>query len=214
MSTIKLFNAAGDPAGDTTVADALLVLDKGDQAVRDAVVATMNARRAGTAATLSKGEVAGSNKKPWRQKGTGRARAGLRRSPIWRGGGVAFGPHPRSYENKINRKVAELAFRRVLSDRIQSGALTVIEKLELPEAKTKALAALLKKLGMTRGGLIVVERMDAALSRASRNLPKVAVVRAGDVGVYDLVRARTVLATRAGFEALTARLAKKAEVAA
>ena len=106
MSTIKLFTPAGEPAGDMTVDDVRLVLDKGGQAVKDTVVATMNARRAGTASTLSKGEVAGSNKKPWRQKGTGRARAGLRQSPVWRGGGVAFGPHPRSYEMKLNRKVA------------------------------------------------------------------------------------------------------------
>ena len=214
MSTIKLFSPAGEPAGDTNVADALLVLDKGDQAVRDAVVATLNARRAGTASTLSKGEVAGSGKKPWRQKGTGRARAGGRQSPIWRGGGVAFGPHPRSYENKVNRKVAQLAFRRAMSAKIQDGSLVVIESLELAEAKTKALAALLKKVGLTRGGLIVVERADASLVRASRNLPKVAVVRAADVGVYELIRARTVLVTRAALDVLTARMAKKVEVAA
>lgn len=214
MSTIKHFSPAGEPAADTTIADTLLELDKGDQAVRDAVVATMNALRAGTASTLKKGEVAGSNKKPWRQKGTGRARAGLRQSPVWRGGGVAFGPHPRSYDNKVNRKVAQLAFRRVLSAKIQDGSLVVIERFDLAEAKTKALAGLLTKVGLGRGGLIVVDRSDETLLRASRNLPKVAVVRAADVGVYELVRHRKVLATRAGFEALTARMAKKAEVAA
>ena len=214
MSTIKLFNPAGEAAGDLTVADDLLVADRGDQAVKDAVVATLNARRAGTAASLRKGEVAGSNKKPWKQKGTGRARAGLRQSPVWRGGGVAFGPHPRDYGQKINRKVAQLAFRRAVSAKIADGRLLAVERLDLPEAKTKALAALLGKLGADRGCVIVVDRPDALLARAARNLPKVAVVSAADLGVYEVIRHRMVLATRAGLAALTARLAGKAEVAA
>ena len=214
MSTIKLFSAAGEAAGDVTVADELLVVDRGDQAVKDAVVATLSARRAGTASTLSKGEVAGSNKKPWAQKGTGRARAGLRQSPVWRGGAVAFGPRPREYGQKVNHKVAQLAFRRALSARIVDGGLRAVERFDLPEAKTKVLAALLGKLGIDRGCLIVVDRPDAGLVRAARNIPKVAVVRAAEIGVYELVRHRTVLATRAGLDALTARLAGKAEVAA
>jgi large subunit ribosomal protein L4 len=214
MSSIKLYKPTGEAGGDVAFDDALLVLDRGGQAVKDVVVATMNARRAGTASTLSKGEVAGSNKKPWKQKGTGRARAGLRQSPVWRGGSVAFGPHPRSFETKINRKVYQLAFRHAFSARIQAGGVLAIESFDLADAKTKTLATLFKKLGITRGCLIVVDVPDAKLVRASRNIPKVAVVRAADVGVYDLVRYRTVLTTRAGLAALTARLAKKAEVAA
>ena len=214
MSSIKLYKPTGEAGGDVAFDAALLVLDRGGQAVKDVVVATMNARRAGTASTLSKGEVAGSNKKPWKQKGTGRARAGLRQSPVWRGGSVAFGPHPRSFETKINRKVYQLAFRHAFSARIQAGGVLAIESFDLADAKTKTLATLFKKLGITRGCLIVVDVPDAKLVRASRNIPKVAVVRAADVGVYDLVRYRTVLTTRAGLAALTARLAKKAEVAA
>ena len=214
MSSIKLYKATGEAGGEVAVDDALLVLDRGGQAVKDVVVATLNARRAGTASTLSKGEVAGSNKKPWKQKGTGRARAGLRQSPVWRGGAVAFGPRPRSFETKINRKVGQLAYRYAFSERIRDGGVLVIERFDLVEAKTRLLAALLKKLGITRGCLIVVDQPDAKLVRATRNIPKVAVVRAADVGVYDLVCHRTVLATRAGLAVLTARLAKKAEVAA
>ena len=214
MSTIKLFSPAGEPAGDVTVDEARLVLDKGGQAVKDTVVATLNARRAGTASTLSKGEVAGSNKKPWKQKGTGRARAGLRQSPVWRGGAVAFGPRPRSYATKINHKVAQLAFRHALSAKIRDGGVVAIERFDLPTAKTKALAGLLAKIGATRSCLLVVAENDASLVRAARNIPKVAVVRATEVGVYELVRHRTILATRAGLDALTARLAGKAEVAA
>ena len=214
MSSIKLYKPTGEAGSDVVFDDALLVVDRGGQAVKDVVVATRNARRAGTASTLSKGEVAGSNKKPWKQKGTGRARAGLRQSPVWRGGSVAFGPHSRSFETKINRKVAKLAFQHALSERVRDGGLMAIEKFELADAKTKTLAALLTKIGIKRGCLIVVEKPDAMLVRASRNIPKVTVVRAADLGVYDLVRFRTVLTTRAGLTALTARLAKKAEVAA
>jgi large subunit ribosomal protein L4 len=214
MSSIKLYKTSGDAGGEVAFDDALLVLDRGAQAVKDVVVATQNARRAGTASTLSKGEVAGSNKKPWKQKGTGRARAGLRQSPVWRGGSVAFGPHPRSYENKVNRKVMQLAFRHALSERIRSGGLLAIETLEVAEAKTKVLAALLAKLGITRGCLIVLDQPDAKLVRAARNIPKVDVARADDVGVYELVRHRTVVTTRAGLAALSARMTKKAEVVA
>ena len=116
MSKIKSFNDKGEAAAEVDFADELLVLDKGDQAVKDVVVATLAARRAGTASTLGKGEVAGSNKKPWKQKGTANARAGFRRSPVWRGGGVAMGPKPRCYCTKINKKVADLAFRHALSE--------------------------------------------------------------------------------------------------
>ena len=98
MSTIKQYTSAGEAGADIEVDEASLVLDKGAQALKDAVVAIRNAMRAGTASTKGKGEVAGSNKKPWKQKGTGNARAGFRQSPVWRGGGVAHGPHPRSYE--------------------------------------------------------------------------------------------------------------------
>jgi large subunit ribosomal protein L4 len=214
MSTIKVFNPAGDAAGEMTVADDILVLDKGEQAVKDVVVAIQNAFRAGTASTLSKGEVAGSNKKPWRQKGTGRARAGLRQSPVWRGGGVAFGPKPRDFSQKINRKVQQLAFTRALSDKIASGAVTVIEKFDLAEPKTKLLTAMLKKLGAERSTLIVLDQYEEKVMLAASNLQKVEVVTAAEVDVYSLLLYRTLVATKAGFAALTARMKSKTEVSA
>jgi large subunit ribosomal protein L4 len=216
MSTIKVFNPAGDAAGEMAFADNLLVLDKGEQAVKDTVVAIQNAFRAGTASTLSKGEVAGSNKKPWRQKGTGRARAGLRQSPVWRGGGVAFGPKPRDFSQKINRKVQQLAFTRALSDKIAGGQVTLIEKFDLSEPKTKLMTALLKKLGVERSALIVLDQHEETVMLAARNLPKVEVVSADEVDVYSLLLYRTLVATKAGFEALTKRMktVKKTEVGA
>ena len=213
MSTIKVFNPAGDAAGEMAFADNLLVLDKGEQAVKDTVVATQNALRAGTASTLSKGEVSGSNKKPWRQKGTGRARAGLRQGPVWRGGGVAFGPKPRDFSQKVNRKVVQLAFTRALSDKIAGGQVVVIEKFDLAEPKTKLLTATLKKLGADRSVLIVLDQLDDKVILAARNLQKVEVASAAEVDVYSLLLYRTLVATKAGFAALTARMKKTEESA-
>ncbi|MFA7174668.1 MAG: 50S ribosomal protein L4 [Kiritimatiellia bacterium] len=206
MSTIKLFDSAGSAASEITFADERLVLDKGSQAVKDTVVAWQNALRAGTACTKSKGEVAGSNKRPWRQKGTGRARAGYRQSPVWRGGGVAFGPKPRDFSQKINKKVGKLAFSRALSEKINSGQVAVIERFDLAEAKTKALKAMLTKMGFERSVLIVVHEYDEKLMLAARNLPKVEVVTAEEVGVYALLLYRNIIATKAGFEAITERM--------
>ena len=216
MSTIKVFNPAGDAAGDMSFADDRLVLERGAQAVKDVVVALRNAGRAGTASTKAKGEVAGSNKKPWRQKGTGRARAGYRQSPVWRGGGVAFGPRPRDFSLKVNRKVQQLAYARALSEKIAEGQTLVIDRFDFTEAKTKQMTALLKKLGIERTALIVLDQYDEKVVLAARNLPNVEVALATEVDVYSLLRYRTLLATKAGFEALTARIVvapKKAEVA-
>ena len=209
MSKINLFNAKGEAAGAVEFADGLLLLDRGDQAVKDVVVAIRNARRAGTASTLAKGEVAGSNKKPWKQKGTGRARAGLRQSPVWRGGGVAMGPKPRGYGVKINRKVAQLAFRRALSGHINEQKVVVIEAFDVPNGKTKQMADLLQKLGAGDGRvLLVTTRRIIEVERSARNLPKVEVATADNVDVYSLLASRLVVATREALDVLAARMQK------
>ena len=209
MSKINLFNAKGEAAGAVEFADGLLLLDRGDQAVKDVVVAIRNARRAGTASTLAKGEVAGSNKKPWKQKGTGRARAGLRQSPVWRGGGVAMGPKPRGYGVKINRKVAQLAFRRALSGHINEQKVVVIEAFDVPNGKTKQMAALLQKLGAGEGRvLLVTTRRIIEVERSARNLPQVEVATADNVDVYSLLASRLVVATRDALDVLAARMQK------
>jgi large subunit ribosomal protein L4 len=206
MSTIKVFNPAGDAAGEMEFADSRLTLDKGEQAVKDTVVAIQNGLRAGTASTLSKGEVAGSNKKPWKQKGSGRARVGLRQNPVWRGGGVAHGPKPRDYSQKVNRKVAQLAFTRALSERIAAGDVVVVEKFDFAEPKTKLMVALLKKVGVERSALVIVDQYEENVLLAGRNLPNAEVIRAAEVDVYQLLLFRTIVATKPGFEALTARM--------
>ena len=210
MSKIKVFNSAGAAAGEYEVADGLLTLDKGAQAVKDVVTATLNARRAGTASTLSKGEVAGSGKKPWKQKGSGRARVGTKRNPIWRGGGVAFGPKPRDFGQKVNRKVVQLAFRRALSEKIANGSLVVIEDFGITEIKTKPVVELLKKLGIAGSVLLIDVEMTEAFAISTRNLQNVMVDHVAGLDVYSILRYKTLVVSRAAMEGIKARLNKEA----
>jgi large subunit ribosomal protein L4 len=185
-----------------------LTLDKGAQAVKDAVTAIRNALRAGTASTKSKGEVAGSNKKPWKQKGTGNARAGFRQSPVWRGGGVAHGPHPRSYEQKLNKKVWALAFARAFSDKLAAGDVIVVDEFQFEAPKTKLMAKLLKELGVDRTACIVQKDVDDTVFLATRNLPRIDYTTAQALDVYTLLASRKLVCDKAGFDALMERIAK------
>ena len=187
---------------------ALLVLDKGAQALKDAVTAYRNALRAGTASTKGKGEVAGSNKKPWKQKGTGNARSGFRQSPVWRGGGVAHGPKPRSYEQKLNKKVWALAFKRALSEKLEAGNVIVLDKFEFEAPKTKLMAKLLKDLGVERSACIVQKEVDDTVLLVTSNLPKIDYSTAAALDVYTVMVSRQLVCDQAGFEALMARMAK------
>jgi large subunit ribosomal protein L4 len=173
MSKVPLKNVKGDSVGDYEVADGLLLQDKGAQAVHEAVVAYLAHQRAGTASTKSKSEVAGSGKKPWAQKGSGRARAGYKQSPVWRGGAVAHGPQPRKYKKKVSKKVARLAFRRAFSAKVAQGEVLVIDTLQLEAPKTKAFTAVLSNLGLDRGGLFVVDTLQENVNLAARNLKRV-----------------------------------------
>ena len=206
MATIKMYGRDGRDSGEVEVADDMLILDRGEQSVRDAVVARNASLRAGTASTLRKGEVAGSNKKPWKQKGTGRARAGLRQSPVWRGGGVAFGPHPRDFSIKVNKKVVRLAFRRALSERIAAGAVKLVEDLSLAAPKTKELRGVLEALGAP-SALIVVPAWDDNLLLSARNLQGVEVTTVRNCSVYQVLRYPAIVMTRAAWEELKPRFA-------
>ena len=206
MATVKQYTSAGAAAADLTVDDAQLVLEKGAQALKDAVVAIRNGMRAGSASTKSKGEVAGSNKKPWKQKGTGNARAGFRQSPVWRGGGVAHGPKPRDFSRKINRKVMQLAFARAFSEKIAAGEVVVVSEFKFEEPKTKLMAALLKKAGVERSALVVTEKYDETVFRVTANLARAASVTASEADVYSLLKHKTIVCDKAGFDALVKRM--------
>ena len=209
MSKVPLKNVKGDSVGDYEVADSLLLQDKGAQAVHEAVVAYLAHQRAGTASTKSKSEVAGSGKKPWAQKGSGRARAGYKQSPVWRGGAVAHGPQPRKYKKKVSKKVARLAFRRAFSAKVAQGEVLVIDALQLEAPKTKAFAAVLSNLGLDRGSLFVVDTVQENVKLAARNLERVEVVTADLVNTYQILRHKQVVITEAGMKVLSARLGKE-----
>ena len=193
---------------DINVDQSTLTLDKGDQAVKDAVTAIRNALRAGTACTKGKGEGAGSNKKPWKQKGTGNARAGFRQSPVWRGGGVAHGPKPRSFEQKINKKVMQLAFARALSDKIVAGDVTVVAEFKFEAPKTKLMAACPKTLGVDRTAVVVQKDVDDTTLLVTSNLPRIDYSTAQAIDVYTVLANRKLVCDKAGFDALMARIAK------
>jgi len=170
--TVK--DSKGKKQGELEVKFPLIEDGRGTQAVHDAVVGYQAAQRMGTACTKTMGEVAGSGKKPWRQKGTGRARAGSFASPLWRGGRVVFGPKPRDFTKKVPRKTKQLALRKALSERLRAGDVVLVDELKLGSAKTKDFMGLLSALELKGSALIVAQGGDKNLTLASRNVPNVA----------------------------------------
>ena len=209
MSKIPVWNMQGEQVGEYDLPDDLLEFGKGTQAMHDAVVAHLANCRAGTASTLTKGEVAGTGSKPWKQKGTGRARSGYRRSPVWRGGGAVFGPKPRDYGKKINSKEARLAFRRALSEKVKAGQVLVLDELRLDEAKTRRMAQLLKNLRLDRGALFLTGSVDALAKRASRNIQRLEMSTARQANTYQVLRYPAVVVTREAMGELEDRLRKQ-----
>lgn len=206
---IAIKDTKGNSQGELEVTFPLVEGGKGTQAVHDAVVAYQAAQRMGTACTKTMGEVTGSGKKPWRQKGTGRARAGSFQSPLWRGGGVVFGPKPRDFTKKISRKTRQLALRKALSERLKAGDVVVVDELKLDSPKTKAFAGFLASLELKGSTLIVAQASDKNLTLASRNLPKVALTTSASLNTYDVLRPDKLLFTKSAFENVEARLAKE-----
>jgi large subunit ribosomal protein L4 len=170
--------------------------------LHEAVRAELAARRSGSASTKKRGEVSGGGAKPWRQKGTGRARAGSSRMPHWTGGGVAFGPKPRDYSFKVNRKVRAKALKMALSARASEGSIKVVDGLPFDEPKTAAAAAVLDNLGLNYPLLVLVDEGDANAAMSFRNLPRVTVCSTGELGVADIMSTRTVLLTKQALEQL------------
>jgi large subunit ribosomal protein L4 len=205
--TIK--DTKGNSQGELEVKFPLIEDGKGTQAVHDVVVAHMAAQRMGTASTKTMGEVTGSGKKPWRQKGTGRARAGSFASPLWRGGGVVFGPKPRDFRKKVSRKTRQLALRKALSERLRAGDVIVVDELKLGSGKTKDFVSLLSALELKGSTVIVAHEADANLERASRNLQKVAVTTGTSLTTYDVLLPDKLVFTRGAFEQVEARLTKE-----
>lgn len=206
---ISIKDTKGKSQGELEVKFALVEDGKGTQAVHDTVVAYRAAQRMGTACTKNVGEVAGTNKKLWRQKGTGRARAGSFQSPLWVGGGVVFGPKPRDFAKKVNSKTKQLALRKALSERLKAGDVVVIDELKLGSPKTKDFVGVLSALELKGTALIVSQAVDKNLSLASRNIPNVTITTSESLNTYDVLRPDKLVFTKGAFEKVEARLSSK-----
>ena len=205
---IAIKNIEGKKSGELEVKFPLIEDGKGTQAVHDVVVAYQAAQRSGTACTKNVGEVAGTNKKPWRQKGTGRARAGSHQSPLWVGGGVVFGPRPRDFAKKVSKSTRALALRKALSERLKAGDVVVVDELKLSSPKTKDFVGLMSTLELT-GTTLIVAAADKNLTLASRNVPDVALATSDSLNTYDILRPDKLLFTKGAFEKIEARLTKE-----
>jgi len=179
---------------------------RGTQAVHDVIVAMRAARRSGSANTKTKADVDLSGAKPWRQKGTGRARAGYKSSPIWRGGGVVFGPKPRDYSKKTSKRVRRLASQKALSERIRAGDVLTVDKFIVPELKTKSFVALLKKQTDARKVLLISDSFDETTRKSARNVKPVYLVTAGYVNTEQLLAFDKILVTHQALEKLAERI--------
>jgi large subunit ribosomal protein L4 len=207
---ISIKNTAGKAAGELEVKFAVVENGKGTQAVHDAVTAYRAAQRSGTACTKTAGEVAGTNRKPWKQKGTGRARAGSFQSPLWVGGGVVFGPKPRDFSKKISKKTKSLALRKALSERLKLGDVVVVEDLKLASPKTKDFVKVIDALELTGTTLVVsCGEENKNLTLAARNISFVDVTTSDSLNTYDVLRPDKLLFTKSAFEKVEARLNKE-----
>lgn len=196
MATIEIKDAKGKKVGTADLPDGVFGIEPNTFAVHQVVRSQMAARRAGTHDTLTRGRVRGGGKKPWRQKGTGRARQGTIRAPQWAGGGVVFGPHPRSYAFKVPNKVVKLAMRSALSAKLAEDVVYVVDSFGFDKPSTKAAADVLKSLGIERRVTVIVADDDVNAGLSFRNLPRVRVISATETNTYDLVDNTALLFTQ------------------
>jgi len=187
MPKVAVFNMAGAQVGEIDLSDSVFGIEPNEAVVHQVVKAQLANRRVGTASTKTRGEVRGGGRKPWRQKGTGRARAGSRRSPLWRGGGTVFGPHPRDYSIKLPKKVRRLALKSVLSGKFNNDDIVVLEALSFEEPKTRRMVEVLDALKVFEKALVVTADGDINVAKSARNIPGVKPVRADFMSVYDLL---------------------------
>jgi len=187
MAKADVVNIEGQKVGEVELSDAIWATDVKPYLIHDVVVMQLNNRRRGTAKAKTRGEVRGGGRKPWRQKGTGRARAGSTTSPVWVGGGTVFGPKPKEYHMSLPKKVRKAALRSALTVRNQGAQLKVLDKLELGSISTKNFAGIMKTLNLSKP-LVVVQGKDEILEKSARNIPYTKVLRTEGLNVYDVMR--------------------------
>jgi large subunit ribosomal protein L4 len=187
MAKADVFNIQGQKVGEVELSDSVWTADIKPYLMHDVVVMQLANRRRGTASTKTRGQVRGGGKKPWRQKGTGRARAGSSTSPVWVGGGTVFGPKPKEYHVSVPKKARKAALRSALSSRYADAAVKVIDKLDLGTISTKNFAGVMKTLSLSKP-LVVVHGKDEVLEKSARNIPYTKVLRVEGLNVYDVIR--------------------------
>lgn len=195
MPTVPVYNKDGQQVGELTLRDDIFGLQPNPHVLHQVVTAYLANQRRGTHDTKTRAEVRGGGRKPWRQKGTGRARQGSIRAPQWRHGGIVFGPHPRSYRTDVPRKLRRLALKQALSDKVQGGNFVVLDEYKLEKPRTKAVVQLLKNFGADRA-LIVTADGDITVYKSARNIPGVGAMRAQDLNTYQVLRSPKVIITK------------------
>ena len=200
MSEIEIRSTSGDVVGTATLDEAVFGAQVNVPVMHQVVRAQLAAARAGTRATKKRGQVSGGGKKPWRQKGTGRARQGSTRAPHWTGGGTVFGPQPNDYTMKVNRKMRAVALRSALSDRAKEGRIAVVDRFGWETPRTKDAAKTLDALGVKGKSLLVLDSVDMTVGKSFRNLPDTHIVTVDQLNTYDILNADWVVFTQAALE--------------
>ena len=200
MPTVDVYNVKGEVVGQMELDDAVFGTTINAHVLHLAVMKQLAGQRLGTHNTKNRAEVRGGGRKPWKQKGTGRARSGSRRSPIWVGGGIAFGPTPRKYSFDLPRKVRRLALRSALSAKLQSGEILVLEGLEFAEPKTRLMVDTLHNLNVSGKALVVLAEYNENIEKSARNIPGVRIEEARGINVYDILNCQKLVITKAAVE--------------
>ncbi|MDR0238962.1 MAG: 50S ribosomal protein L4 [Deltaproteobacteria bacterium] len=208
MAVVKVYDQDRKESGEITLAPDVFEVEVRPEILNLVARAQLAAKRAGSHAVKTRAQVRGGGAKPWRQKGSGRARAGSNRSPIWRGGGITFGPQPRDYSFKVNAKVRALALKMALSSRLADGALLLVKGIELPAAKTRHFVEVAGVLGLEKA-LIVAGGAQETLARCSRNIPGITLTTAEGLNVYDILKHKQLVLLQEAVEPIQARFAKK-----
>ncbi|WP_303867389.1 50S ribosomal protein L4 [Acetobacterium wieringae] len=195
MPKIDVLDVKGNVVGDVELSEGIFGIEPNEHVVHEVVVALLANRRQGTRSALTRSEVRGGGRKPWRQKGTGRARAGTIRSPLWKGGGVIFAPKSRDYSKKVNKKVKALAMKSVFSAKAQDNELRVLNQLVMDAPKTKEMVAVLNNINAQKA-LIVLPENNEAIIRSANNIPKVATTTVNELNVYDMLKYDVLIMTQ------------------
>ena len=196
MATVAVYSQSGRKTSDLEIADSIFAIEPNANAMHLAVVSYLANQRQGTQSTLTRSEVSGGGAKPWRQKGTGRARQGSIRSPQWTHGGIALGPKPRKYKVELNKKVRRLAMKSALSTKLAAEEMKVVSKIELEAIKTKDMVEIIKKLKVAKKTLIVTAEADEKVYKSARNIEGVKVCAVNTLCVYDILNCDTFLVTK------------------